>query len=108
MSQSATTKPKEECITPKNQYVLLIDMIFRVDGGYDAVQSTIGRSHKASAAKIRVLKDGFKLRDDESLRIFFAVPVSRYKEFETAPANPLHDEPDLANVFHLSCRHFRY
>ena len=39
------------------------------------------------------------LQDDEKLRIFFAVPVGRFREFETAPVNPLLDEEDLNNVF---------
>ena len=83
----------------KDESEPLIDMIFRVDNGYDAVQATIGKSHGAATAKIRTLKAELGLQDDEKLRIFFAVPVGRFREFETAPVNPLLDEEDLNNVF---------
>lgn len=88
----------------KDEREPLIDMIFRVDDGFHAIQSTIAKSHKAKADKIRTLKERLQLGDGSNLRIYFGVPTSRFEEFVTDPANPLLDESDLSNVYiyHIS------
>jgi hypothetical protein len=88
----------------KDQAEPLIDMILRVGGGYDAIQSTVGKKHGSATEKIKALKAELNLKDTETLRIFFAVPEDRYADFVTDTVNPLLDEPELLNVriFHLS------
>ena len=82
----------------RNESEPLIDMICRVDGGFDAIQSTISPTHKAQAKKIRELKADLGLDDNSTLRIFYAVPLCRYAGFLTDPVNPLLSEQDLDNV----------
>uniref|UniRef100_A0A7S2UDW3 Uncharacterized protein n=1 Tax=Attheya septentrionalis TaxID=420275 RepID=A0A7S2UDW3_9STRA len=88
----------------KNEAEALIDMIWRVDNGYDSVQSTVGPNHSAARGKIQTLKTELHLKDEETLRIFFTVPACRYKDFVTDPVNPLYQQEDLKNVriFHVS------
>lgn len=83
----------------KNESEPLIDMIFRVNNGYDAIQSTIATVHGGGTAAIRKLKTDLGLADNETLRIFFVVPWCHYSKFETTPINPLLDEQSLNNVF---------
>lgn len=87
----------------KNESEELIDMIYRVDGGFEAIQSTVRKSHDASPDKIRSLKTKLGLGENETLKIFYAVPSPRFAQFVTDPVNPLLDQPDLGNVsiFHL-------
>ena len=73
-------------------------MIFRVDSGYDAIQSTIAKTHDAAVNKLRALKRELSLETDKILRIFYAVPSTRYSDFRTDPVNPLLDQEDLRNV----------
>ena len=82
----------------KNEREPLIDMIFRVEGGFDSIQATISENHKGEAEKIRTLKQQLGLGVGMTLRIFYAVPLSRYKNFVTSPVNPLLDQADLGNV----------
>lgn len=88
----------------KNEREPLIDMIFRVKDGCDAIQSTISKTHDAEAEKIRTLKRQLCLKDNEVLRIFYAVPSCIYNTFGTNPVNPLLGEQDLTNVhiYHVS------
>ena len=88
----------------KDEFEPLIDMIYRVDDGFEAIQSTVSKSHDAKPEKIRSLATKLRLGSNEKLRIFYAVPSPRFSEFVTNPVNPLLDQPDLANVsiFHLS------
>ena len=79
----------------RNESEPLIDMIFRVEGGYDATQATISKKHGAAADKIVKLKHELNLKEGEELRIFFVVPWCRYQDFVTDPVNPLLDEQDL-------------
>ena len=67
-------------------------------------------AHKGAVA-LAALKDtpnltslDLDLKDNETLRIFFAVPEVRYADFVTNMVNPLLDEPELRNVriFHVS------
>mmetsp|Transcript_4729 Transcript_4729/g.6846 ORF Transcript_4729/g.6846 Transcript_4729/m.6846 type:complete len:111 (-) Transcript_4729:518-850(-) len=76
-----------------------IDMIFRFNGGFVAIQSTSAITYSAKSDHIRELKDGLDLANTETLRIFYGVPASRFQQFETKPINPLLDQPDLNNVF---------
>ena len=94
----------EHMFYSKNQAEPLIDMILRVGGGYDAIQSTVGKKHGSATEKIKALKAKLDLKDTETLRIFFAVPEHRYADFVTDTVNPLLNEPELSNVriFHLS------
>mmetsp|Transcript_20683 Transcript_20683/g.47963 ORF Transcript_20683/g.47963 Transcript_20683/m.47963 type:complete len:194 (+) Transcript_20683:1-582(+) len=87
----------------KDESEELIDMIYRVDGGFEAIQSTVRKSHDASPDKIRSLKTKLGLGENETLKIFYAVPSPRFAHFVTDPVNPLLDQPDLGNVsiFHL-------
>mmetsp|Transcript_21989 Transcript_21989/g.51810 ORF Transcript_21989/g.51810 Transcript_21989/m.51810 type:complete len:638 (-) Transcript_21989:137-2050(-) len=80
----------------KDESEVLIDMIFRVDNGYHAIKSTILKTHDAEHTKILALKRKLNLRNDQTLRIFYAIPSSRYAEFVTDPVNPLFS--DSANV----------
>ena len=88
----------------KDESEPLIDMIWKIDGGYEAIQATIRRDHGAATDKIRTLKNELGLTDEERLRIFFVVPTPRYGEFVTDPVNPLYDPvnkgayQDLMNV----------
>ena len=79
-------------------------MIWRVDGGYDAVQSSIAETHDCDPNKIQTLKQNLQLNSNEKLRIFFAVPPPRYKNFQTDPVDPLAENNQLDNVYvyHLS------
>lgn len=88
----------------RNESEPLIDMIWRVDDGYNSIQSTVGAKHGAARDKIRSLKTELNLKDEETLRIFFGVPGTRYKDFVTDPVNPLYAQEDLNNVqiFHVS------
>jgi hypothetical protein len=90
---------QEKMYYSRNESEPLIDMIFRVDGGFDAIQSTIAKTHNAEADKIRSLKKALALTKDETLRIFYVLPKCRYDQFETNPVNPLLQHPDLSNVF---------
>lgn len=93
----------------KDEFEPLIDMIWKIDGGYVAIQATIARDHGAATDKIRTLKNELVLKDKERLRIFFVLPNPRYSEFVTNPVNPLYDPvkkcpyQDLMNVeiFHV-------
>ena len=93
----------------KDESEPLIDMIWKVDGGYEAIQVTIRKDHGAATDKIRTLKNELGLTDEERLRIFIVVPSPRYSEFVTNPVNPLYDPvnkcacQDLMNVeiFHV-------
>lgn len=89
---------QEHLYYSKDEHEPLIDMVFRVDGGFHAIQSTVGVSHNAETAKIRTLKAELRLRDDQTLTIFYAVPSLRYHQFVTDPVNPLLDQSDLNNV----------
>lgn len=81
----------------RNENEPLIDMICRVNGGYDA---TIRESHDGETEKIRTLAAALDLARGEKLRIFYGVPSCRYGKFEISPAvNPLLLQPDLDNVF---------
>jgi hypothetical protein len=82
----------------KNESEPLIDMIFRVDGGFDSIQATISETHNSETEKIRTLKKELGLGEGKTLRIFYAVPWSRYKNFVTSPVNPLRQQVDLGNV----------
>jgi hypothetical protein len=82
----------------KNESEPLIDIIFRVDGGFDSIQATINETHNGEAEKIKTLKTELDLKRGMTLRIFYAVPLSRYKNFVTSPVNPLFGQPDLGNV----------
>lgn len=88
----------------KDESEPLIDMIWKIEGGYEAIQATIGKDHGAATGKIRTLKKELGLTDEETLRIFFVVPSPRYKDFVTNPVNPLYDldtkgaYQDLMNV----------
>ena len=96
---------KEFLFYSKNESEPLIDMIYRVDGGYEAIQATISKKHDAARDKIENLKNGLDLQSDQTLRIFYAVPSVRYNEFATTPANPLDtDVYDFSNIsiYHLS------
>lgn len=89
----------------KDEREPLIDMIYRVDDGYQAIQATISKKHDAARDKIENLKTELKLQSDQTLRIFYAVPSARYNEFATNPANPLDtDASGFSNVsiYHLS------
>ena len=99
-----TDQSKQFMFYSKNQSEPLTDMIFRVDGGYDSIQSTVGKKHGATPDKIGALKTELNLADGETLRIFFVVPESRYAGFLTDPANPLYDQDALQNVhiYHVS------
>ena len=82
----------------KDEFEPLIDMIFRVDDGYNSVQATVNSSHDAAVEKIRTLKSRLSLKDHEVLRIYYAMPSIRYEKFVTDPVNPLLDQADLRNV----------
>ena len=88
----------------KDKFEPLIDMIYRVDDGFEAIRSTVSKSHDAKPEKIRSLATKLPLGRNEKLRIFYAVPSPHFLQFVTNPVNPLLDQPDLANVsiFHLS------
>ncbi|MEM1008466.1 MAG: hypothetical protein AAGJ35_05630, partial [Myxococcota bacterium] len=90
-----TDQAKQYMVYSRNESEPLIDMIFRVENGYDAIQATISKKHGAAADKIRTLKRELNLKAGEKLRIFFAVPSSRYRDFVTDPVNPLLDQADL-------------
>ena len=77
----------------------LIDMIFRVNDGFHVIQSTIAKSHRAKADKIRTLKEQLQLEDGSNLQIYFGVPTSCFEEFVTDPVSLLLDELDLSNVY---------
>jgi hypothetical protein len=83
-----------------------IDMIYRVDGGFDAIQATIAREHDAESKKLEELVEGLGFQPGETLRLIYAVPKSRYTEFKTKPVNPLLDADSAksANVtiYHVS------
>jgi len=99
---------KEFLFYSKDQSEPLIDMIYRMDDGYEAIQATISKTHDAARDKIEVLKNALDLQSDQTLRIFYAVPSLRYDEFKTEPVNPLDpldtNEYDFSNIFiyHLS------
>ena len=96
---------KEFVYYSKDEREPLIDMIYRVDGGYEAIQATISKKHDAARDKIENLKNDLDLQSDQTLRIFYAVPSVRYNEFATNPANPLDtDAYDFSNIsiYHLS------
>jgi hypothetical protein len=82
----------------KNEREPLIDMIFRVEDGFDSIQATISENHKGEAEKMRTLKRELGLGAGTTLRIFYAVPFSRYTNFLTSPDNPLLEQADLENV----------
>ena len=99
MNESVRTdETKQFMFYSRNESEPLIDMIFRVEDGYDAIQATISKKHGAAADKIRTLKRELNLKAGEKLRIFFAVPSSRYRDFVTDPVNPLLDQADLSEV----------
>ena len=96
---------KEFLYYSKDESEPLIDMIYRVDGGYEAIQATISLEHDAARNKIEDLKNALDLQSDQTLRIFYAVPSVKYAQFVTKPANPLDtDQHDFSNIFiyHLS------
>ena len=82
-----------------------IDMIYRVDDGYEAIQATISKKYDAVRDKIKDLKNALHLQSSQKLRIFYAVPSVRYDEFVTDPVNPLDTNGyDFSNIiiYHLS------
>jgi hypothetical protein len=88
----------------------LIDMIYRVDGGFDAIQATIGaKVHDADdSEKIKQLMLDLDLQPAEMLRIFYAVPSSRFTAFKTSTAavRPLlaSDPPANVVIYHVAVR----
>jgi len=94
---------KEYMVYSRDEREPLIDMIFRVEDGYDAIQATISCNHGAETKKIRTLKRELNLKPSEKLRIFFVVPWCRYEKFVTDPVNPLLDEQDLnkVSIYHV-------
>lgn len=82
----------------KNEREPLVDMIFRVDGGFDSIQATISKKHDCETEKIWRLKTELALDDSATLRIFYAVPLCHYAEFVTEGVNPLFSHQDLSNV----------
>lgn len=88
----------------KNESEPLVDMVYRVNDGYHAIQATISRKHNAETEKIRTLKNKLGLKSHEKLRIFYAVPSNRYNQFETKPVNPLYSQEDLndVHIYHVS------
>ena len=82
----------------KDESEPLIDMIYKVDDGYHAIQSTISKKHDCAVGKIQTLTKAVQLQSGEKLTIFYALPSSRYNDFETNPVNPLFQQPDLINV----------
>jgi hypothetical protein len=93
-----TDETLENMYYSKNEREPLIDMIFRVHGGFDCIQATIFETHNGEAEKIRTLKTQLGLGEGMTLRIFYAVPWSRYEIFVTSPVNPLLEQSDLGNV----------
>jgi hypothetical protein len=93
-----TDETLENMYYSKNEREPLIDMIFRVDGGFDSIQATISETHNCEAEKIRTLKTKLGLQEGVTLRIFYAVPSSRYNNFVTSPVNPLLEQSELDNV----------
>ena len=89
---------KQSLFYSRNESLPLVDMIWRVDGGYDAIQATIRKEHDAAVGMLQGLVSALKLREDERLRIFYCVPSCRYESFVTNPVNPLLDESVLDNV----------
>jgi hypothetical protein len=83
----------------RNEREPLIDMICRVNGGYDAIQATVRVQHDGETEKIRKLVTDLGLMGSQRLRIFYAVPSCRYGTFVTNPVNPLLHQSDLNNVF---------
>jgi len=83
----------------KDESEPLIDMIFQVDDGFHAIQSTVRTSHDGDADKIKNLQEELQLGSGKNLKIFYAVPLTRYGKFVTEPVNPLLGRPDLKNVF---------
>jgi len=91
----------------KHESEPLIDMIYRVNDGFHAIQSTIAKKHDAEAQKIENLKMALQLGDGANLHFFYALPSSRFGDFRTDPVNPLLTAPDgldLTNVhiYHIS------
>ena len=89
---------KQSVFYSRNEREPLIDMIWRVDGGYDAIQATIRKDHGAAVEKIQNLVSALQLKEGERLRIFYCVPSCRYEGFATAPVNPLLAKNVLDNV----------
>ena len=97
-------KTQQSMFYSRNESEPLIDMIYRVDDGFESVQATIRKKHDAEAAKIKKLKGDLNLGNDEKLKIFYAVPSTRFKDFVTNPVNPLLGHHDLGNVsiYHIA------
>jgi hypothetical protein len=93
-----TDETLENMYYSKNKREPLIDMIFCVYGGFDSIQATISETHNCEAEKIRTLKTELGLGEGMTLRIFYAVPWSRYKICVTSPVNLLLEQSDLGNV----------
>lgn len=95
---------QEKLYYSKNENEPLVDMIFRVDGGFDAIQTTISKRHSCNVKEIVRLKHDLQLDDAATLRIFYAVPLCRYKEFVTEPVNPHGNLPghDNVRIYHLA------
>lgn len=89
---------KENMYYSKNEREPLIAMIFRVEDGFYSIQATIAENHQCEAEKIRTLKRELGLGVGMTLRIFYAAPLSRYKNFATSPVNTLLEQADLGNV----------
>ena len=89
---------KENMYYSKNEREPLIAMIFRAEDGFYSIQATISENHQCEAEKIRTLKRELGLGVGMTLRIFYAAPLSRYKNFATSPVNTLLEQADLGNV----------
>jgi hypothetical protein len=87
----------------RNDSEPLIDMIYRVDDGFVAIQATIGKTHSCQVSKIRELKTALGVGKNCVLKIFYAVPSARYEHFVTTPVNPLNDQDDLndVSIYHI-------
>ncbi|KAL3923652.1 MAG: hypothetical protein SGILL_001537 [Bacillariaceae sp.] len=91
-------KDKGEMVYSKNEREPLVDMICRVDNGYEATQATIQVTHTVRTQQIRTLVDKLGLSATEHLTIVYAAPKSRYNAFATDPVNPILGFPELANI----------
>jgi hypothetical protein len=66
-----TDETLENMYYSKNEREPLVDMIFRVDGGFDSIQERIYGTHNCEAEKIRTLKTDLGLGEGMTLRIFY-------------------------------------
>ena len=71
-----------------NESEHLVDILYKPDDTYHAIQVTIGQTHDCDEDKLKNFLDTVGLTEEQELSLVYAVPNGKFGRFTTSPVKP--------------------